>query len=40
MLTFLKKDAGIRERKEEKDNENSFGSNNMWCDGMYATIIT
>ena len=40
MLTFLKKDAGIRERKEEKENENSFGNNSMWNDGMYASIIT
>ena len=40
MHTFLKKDVGIKGREEEKENENSFGSNNMWCDGMYATIIT
>ena len=40
MLTFLKKDVGTRERKEEKENENSFSNNSMWNDGMYATIIT
>ena len=40
MLTFLKKDAGIREREEEKENENSFGDNNMFGHGVYATIIT
>jgi len=36
MLTSLKKDAGIDE-DEKKENENSFGNNNMWYDGMSTT---
>ena len=36
MLTSLKRDAGIEE-DAKKENENSFGNNNMWYDGMSTT---
>jgi len=38
MLTFLKKNAGIvGVEKEKEEDENSFGNNNMWYDGMSTT---
>ena len=37
MLTFLKKDAGIVGEDAKKEDENSFGNNNMWYDGMSTT---
>ena len=37
MLPFLKKDAGIVGEDAKKENENSFGNNNMWYYGMSAT---
>ena len=39
MLTFLKKDVGIGE-DVKKENENSFGNNNMWYDGMSTTSFS
>jgi len=36
MLISLKKEEGIGE-DAEKEDENSFGNNNMWYDGMSAT---
>ena len=36
MLISLKKEDGIGE-DEKKENENSFGNNNMWYDGMSTT---
>jgi len=39
MLTSLKKDAGIEE-DVKKENENSFGNNNMWYDGMSTTSFS
>ena len=36
MLFSLKKEDGIRE-DVKKENENSFGNNNMWYDGMSTT---
>jgi len=39
MLTSLKKDVGIGE-DVKKENENSFGNNNMWYDGMSTTSFS
>ena len=36
MLISLKKEEDIGE-DEKKEDENSFGNNNMWYDGMSTT---
>ena len=36
MFISLKKEEGTEE-DARKENENSFGNNNMWYDGMSAT---
>jgi hypothetical protein len=38
MLISLKKEEQLKRKEEKRKDENSFGNNNMWSHGLYASI--